>query len=64
MGFNKSMEILLGAQIAALTAVISFIVVWSPEKAASYKMFELLGGVTASILTVFGLWRMKEMTER
>jgi hypothetical protein len=59
---ETSFKVLLRVETVALIAIIAGIVFFEPERAADLWLFELVGAVSASLITTFGIYRMKELT--
>lgn len=54
---------LLELQIVLLASVMIGLAVMDVEAASYLKLYEILGALTASTITVFGLLNMKRLTE-
>lgn len=62
MEFEKTVRIALTALVLVL-AFIAVLLVRTDQTIAEYlRLYELLGAVSASIIAVFGLWKMKITT--
>lgn len=63
MKWDKNLRRILAVQTFVLFLIASGIAVISPEQMQKYELYELFGATVASILTLFGLLRMKQLTE-
>lgn len=63
MHWESILRRLLVLQLLLLMFVTVSIVGMDSEAANYFKLYELLGAATASILTTFGLLEMKDLTE-
>lgn len=61
MGWKNLMDELLAVQLIVLAVILTSIYFLGVE-ASRYYLFELLGVVAASTITVYGLIKMREMT--
>lgn len=52
----------LKVELVALAAIFFMLYFLTPERSSYFRLYELLGGTSALILTTFGLYKMKKLT--
>lgn len=62
MKMKNAFRILLGVETAVFLAIVSGIALLEPDQAAELWLFELVGAVSASMITTYGIYRMKALT--
>jgi hypothetical protein len=62
MKTGTKLRIALGVEAAIFIAVLAGISTLSMEKASDLWLFELLGAVSATMITTYGLYKMQNLT--
>ena len=62
MDVKNIFRVLIALEVVLLAFIVSGIVLFDSSKASSWRLFELLGANIASLITTFGVYKMREMT--
>lgn len=62
MKLRKKLEMLMIFELLLLIAIALGIFFLSPDESEKYTLFEFLGAVLASMITTFGLYKMRDLT--
>lgn len=63
MGWEKKIKALLVLHLMLLLFTVVSIVRLEPSVATYFSLYEIFGALSAATITVFGLWKMKSLTE-
>lgn len=62
MDVRNLFRVSIAVELVLLALIVSGILLFDSSKANSWRLFELLGANIASLITTFGVYKMREMT--
>ncbi len=62
MNVNRAFKAAIALELITLATIVSGIIMLDSSQARAWRLFELLGANMASLITTFGVYKMRQMT--